>query len=77
MLRNLRSLFRRVKRNPASRPQARLMSHPEQIAHLERRNAALAGECMDQAGYIRFLTGQCIMFECDRIIRQAERGELV
>lgn len=74
MLRNLRSLFTRVKRIPP--PRSRVMSQHEQIAYLEKRNAALVQQGLDQAGYIRFLTGKCVNFECDRLLRQVEKGEL-
>lgn len=75
MLRNLRSLFTRVKRNPP--PRSRVRSPHEQIIALQRRITVLAEENLEQAGYIRFLTGKCVNFECDQLVRQVEKGELV
>ncbi len=87
MSRNLRAFFARVKSIPRRRPEnphqiiARL-EHRAFLAEarateLERRNKVLAEESLGQAGYIRFLTGQCITFECARLVRAAERGEVV
>ena len=70
MTRNLRAMFSRVKPNPRPRTE----TPHETIARLERRNAALVQECLDQAGYIRFLTGKCMAFECAELVRRIERG---
>jgi hypothetical protein len=75
MTRKIRSLFRRVKAFRRSPSRAR--SPQQEIAHLRSRLAHLVEENFQQAGYINFLTGQCITFECDRITRAYERGEVV
>jgi hypothetical protein len=71
MSRKISSFIRSVKRS------FRPPSPSEELAQLRRRNAALVKENMDLSGYIAFLTGKCIGFEVARLVRQAERGELV
>lgn len=73
MTRKIRALFTRVKPNPRPRTE----SPHETIARLERRNAFLVQEALEREGYIRFLTGKCITFECARLVRACEKGELV
>jgi hypothetical protein len=87
MSRNLRAFFARVKLIPRRRPEnphqiiarleARASFAEAREAELERRNRVLAEESLGQAGYIRFLTGKCVSFECDRLVRATERGEVV
>jgi len=75
MTRNLRSLYSRVKRS--FQPRHIPASPREETASLRRRNAALVRENMELAGYIRFLTGKCITFECASLVRQVEKGEVI
>ena len=70
MTRNLRAMFSRVKPNPRPRTE----TPQETIARLERRNDELVRQCLDQAGYIGFLTGKCVTFECAELVRRIERG---
>ena len=87
MSRNLRAFFARVKSIPWRRREnphetiasleRRAIDAEARASELERRNAVLAEESLGQAGYIRFLTGKCVSFECARLVRAAERGEVV
>lgn len=84
MTRKIRSLYgefkRKFSRAPARRsysPQDEAAKLRRRVAELERRNAQLAEEALNQAGYINFLTGKCITFEIARLVGQVEKGAVL